>query len=97
MSRFCQPKGGCRILIKHSVWKFIVTTVAIVYKPFKEQRMTKNVFFLIVVGEVLEAPKRLEDQTPSWIQSEEERPSFSAATPTFKHGYNTKVISEVLT
>ena len=38
-----------------------------------------------------------EDQTPSWIQSEEERPSFSATTPTFKHGYNTKVISEVLT
>ena len=47
-----------------------------------------------MVGEVLEAPKRLEDQTPSWIQSEEERPSFSAATPIFKHGYNTKPTRE---
>ena len=37
-----QPQGGCGILMKHGIRKFIVSTVAIVCKPFGEQRVTKK-------------------------------------------------------
>ena len=40
--RFVQPQGGCRILMKHGIPKFIVSTVAIVCEPFGEQRVTKK-------------------------------------------------------
>ena len=42
LSRFCQPKRGCTILIKHRIRKFIVSTVVIVCKPFREQGITKK-------------------------------------------------------
>ena len=42
LSRFYRPRGGCRILIKHGIRKFIVSTVAIVCKPFREQRVEKK-------------------------------------------------------
>ena len=42
LSRFFRPRGGCRNLIKHGTRKFIVSTVAIVCKPFREQRAAKK-------------------------------------------------------
>ena len=42
LSRFYHPQGGCGILIKHGIRKFIVSTDAIVSKPFREQRVTKK-------------------------------------------------------
>ena len=38
---FTSPKGGCGI-IKHRIRKFIVSTVAIVCMPFREQRVKKK-------------------------------------------------------
>ena len=42
LSRFYWPRGGCRILMKHGIRKFIVSTVAIVCKLFNEQRVAKK-------------------------------------------------------
>ena len=42
LSRFYRPRGGCRILMKHGIRRFIVSTVAIVCKPFSEQRVAKK-------------------------------------------------------
>ena len=42
MSRFNRPKGGCSILIKDGIRKFVVSTVVIVCKPFSEQRATEK-------------------------------------------------------
>ena len=41
LSRFYRPEGGCRILVKHGIRKFIVSAVAVVCKPFRE-RVTRN-------------------------------------------------------
>ena len=42
LSIFCRPIGGCKIIIKHGIRKFILSTVAIVCKPFREQRVAKK-------------------------------------------------------
>ena len=42
LSRFSQPQGGCGILMEHGIRKVIVSTVAIVCKPFREQGVTKT-------------------------------------------------------
>ena len=42
LSRLYQPQGGCRILMEHGIRNFIVSTVAIVCKPFREERVTKT-------------------------------------------------------
>ena len=42
LSRFYLARGGCRILIKHEIRKFIISTVETVCKPFREQGVAKK-------------------------------------------------------